>query len=233
MQKLSALSVFFPAYNEEPNIGATVSKAAAFLPKVARTWEIIVVNDGSKDKTGEIVKNLAGKDKRIRLITHSPNRGYGEALKSGLYRAKYDLIAFTDADGQFDITELAKLVAKIGKADLVAGYRIERQDPFVRKLFGWGWTKLANLLLGINVRDVDCGFKLLKKEIIKKIPRLESVRGGMISPELLAKAKKSGFKIAEVGVHHYPRAKGKQTGADIKVIFRSFADLGKLWWQLK
>jgi glycosyltransferase involved in cell wall biosynthesis len=233
MAKVPALSVFFPAYNEEANVATTVTKAAAFLPQVADKWEIIVIDDGSKDKTGAIVKSLAKKDPRIRLITHSPNRGYGEALKSGLYGAKYDLIAFTDADGQFDIRELGGLIAKIDGADLVAGYRIVRQDSPIRKLFGWGWTKLANLLLGINVRDVDCGFKLLKKEVIERIPRLESVRGGMISPELLAKTKKAGFKIAEVGVHHFPRREGKSTGSDLKVIFKSFADLGKLWWSLK
>ena len=233
MSKVSELSVFFPAYNEEANIETTIKKAAAFLPQVAKKWEIIVIDDGSKDKTGTIVKKLAAKDKRIKLITHSPNRGYGEALKSGLYGSRYGLIAFTDSDGQFDITELNNLLANLDQADLVAGYRIERQDSLIRKLFGRGWTLLANLLLGINVRDVDCGFKLLKKEVIKKIPKLESVRGGMISPELLAKTKKAGFKIVEVGVHHYPRKEGKQTGADLKVILKSFADLGKLWWSLK
>lgn len=233
MPKVSELSVFFPAYNEEANIETTIKKAVAFLPQAAKKWEIIVIDDGSKDKTGTIVKKLAAKDKRIKLITHTPNRGYGEALKSGLYNSRYDLIAFTDSDGQFDITELNNLLANLDQADLVAGYRIERQDSLIRKLFGRGWTLLANLLLGINVRDVDCGFKLLKKEVIKKIPKLESVRGGMISPELLAKTKKAGFKIVEVGVHHYPRKEGKQTGADLKVILKSFADLGKLWWSLK
>jgi len=115
----------------------------------------------------------------------------------------------------------------------VAGYRIDRRDSPVRKLFGFGWTFLANLLLGIGVRDVDCGFKLIRKKVIENIPALQSARGGMISPELLGRARKAGFKIAEVGVHHYPRKEGKQTGANLKVIFKSFVDLGKLWWQLK
>jgi len=115
----------------------------------------------------------------------------------------------------------------------VAGYRIDRRDSPVRKLFGFGWTFLANLLLGIGVRDVDCGFKLIRKKVIENIPALESTRGGMISPELLGQARKAGFKIAEVGVHHYPRKEGKQTGANLKVIFRSFLDLGRLWWELK
>jgi glycosyltransferase involved in cell wall biosynthesis len=231
--KQEELSVFFPAYNEAANIGTTVKKALKALPKVAKKWEVIVIDDGSKDKTGEIVKQLAKKEKRIRLITHSPNKGYGEALKSGYYNARYQLIAMTDADGQFDLKEIDKLLAKIDQAEVVWGFRINRQDSALRKFFGWGWTFLANLLLGIKVKDVDCGFKLVKKQVIKKIPKLTSTRGGMISPELLGKAKKAGFKITEVGVHHYPRKEGHQTGADINVIVNSFLDLAKLWWQLR
>jgi len=231
--KISELSVFFPAYNEEANIKNTVVKAVSTLKKLADKWEIIVIDDGSKDKTGEIVKQLAKTEKRIRLITHSPNQGYGAAIKTGLYNSKYNFIFFTDADGQFDFKEIAYLLPLITEADIVAGYRINRQDPIARKIFGFGWTTIANLFLGIGVRDVDCAFKLIKKDVVKQIPKLQSNRGGMISPELLARARKAGFNIAEVGVHHYPRKEGKQTGANLKVIFKSFVDLGKLWWQIK
>jgi glycosyltransferase involved in cell wall biosynthesis len=231
--KVDELTVFFPAYNEEANIESTVTKAVKVLNEVAKKWEIIVINDGSTDKTGEVVDRLKKQDKRIKVITHSPNKGYGEALKSGFYNARYPLIAMTDADGQFDFKEIKKFLAKIKQVDLVWGYRIDRQDPPIRKLFGWGWTMLANLMLGTKVRDVDCSFRLVKKEVINKIPRLESTRGGMISPELLAKAKKAGFKIVEVGVRHYPRKEGHQTGADFGVIFQSFVDLGKLWWKVR
>jgi glycosyltransferase involved in cell wall biosynthesis len=233
MDKLKELSLFFPAYNEEANLENTVEKAIPVLKKVAQKYELIIVNDGSKDKTGEIAEKLAQKYPFIKIITHFPNQGYGAALRSGFYNSQYDWIVTVDSDGQFDFAEVEKLIEKAKQADVVIGYRLNRQDPFVRKVFGWGWTLLANLLLGIKVRDVDCAFKLVNKKVIEKVPKLESTRGGMISPELLGKAKKAGFKVVEVGVHHYPRKEGKQTGANLKVIFKSFVDLGKLWWRLR
>ena len=231
--KIEKLSVFFPAYNEEANIEKTVVDAKKVLERIADKWEIIVVNDGSADKTLKIAKGLSEKDKRIKVVNHKENKGYGEALKSGFYSSKYPWIVTTDADGQFDFSEVTKLYKKTDKAQVVIGYRLDRKDPAIRLFFGWGWTLLANLLLGINVKDVDCSFKLVKKEVIDKIPRLESTRGGMISPELLAKAKKEGFTIDQVGVHHYARLAGHQTGADINVILKSFIDLIKLWKEIR
>lgn len=231
--RLNELSVFFPAYNEEGNIENTVKKALKILPKIAKEYEVIVVDDGSKDKTGEIADRLAKEVKEIKVVHHRSNRGYGEALKSGYYNAKYGWIACTDADGQFDFSEITKLLEKTKSCEVIVGYRMDRQDSLLRKFNGWGWTMLVNFLLDLDVRDVDCSFKLVKKDVIKKIPRLESTRGGMISPELLAKAGKAGFKICEVGVHHYPRGAGEQTGANFRVIVRSFVDLFKLWRKLK
>lgn len=233
MEKLTELSLFFPAYNEEANLKETVEKAIPVLSKVANKFELIIVDDGSKDRTGEIADKLAKKYSFIRVIHHRSNRGYGEALKSGFYSAKYEWIVFTDSDGQLDFSEVAKLIEVKNDVDIVVGYRLDRQDSLVRKLFGTGWTMLANLLLGTKVRDVDCAFKLINKKVIETIPRLESTRGGMISPELLGRAIKAGFKIKEVGVHHFSRTKGKQSGAELKVILKSFIDLGKLWWQIK
>ncbi len=233
MDKLKELSLFLPVYNEEANLEKTVESAIPVLKKVAQKYEIVIVNDGSKDRSGEIAEKLAKKYSFIKIITHSPNLGYGAALKSGFYNSRYKWITVIDADGQFDFSEVARLIEKSAEAEVVIGYRINRQDPFKRKLFGWGWTLLARLLLGIKVRDVDCAFKLIRKQVIETIPHLESTRGGMISPELLAKAQKAGFKIAEVGVHHYPRGGGKQTGSELKVIFKSFFELGKLWWQIR
>ena len=233
MQRVKEFSVFFPAYNEEANLESTVKKARDVLLKIAEEWEIIIVNDGSKDDTLKIADSLSNFDKRIKIINHEVNKGYGEALKSGFYSAKYPLIATTDADGQFDFSEITKLLEKINQADVVIGYRMDRKDPFFRKFFGWGWTFLANIMLGIRVKDVDCSFKLVKKEVIDRIPKLQSARGGMISPELLAKAKKYGFKIDQVGVHHFERRKGHQTGADMNVIIKSFSDLFSLWLQLR
>lgn len=232
--KISSLSVFFPAFNEEKNIKSTVEESLIVLKNLKlKDYEVVVVNDGSKDRTAEIVKKIIEKDKHVRLIDHEKNGGYGEALKTGFYNARYPWIVCTDSDGQFNFAEVEKLLEKTDKAEVVIGYRMNRNDPPVRVMMGWMWTLLSNIILGIGVKDVDCAFKLVKREVIETIPRLQSTRGGMISPELLAKAKKSGFKISEVGVHHYPRTEGKQTGADLKVMIRSFADLFKLWWKIR
>ncbi len=234
--KVNSLSVFFPAYNEEANIENTVTKALSILPGVAHQWEIIVVDDGSSDRTGPIVEAMAEKEERIRLITHERNRGYGGALKSGLYNARYELIAFTDADGQFDLSEIVNFLETKEKtgADLVIGYYLKRQVPFYRilgsKLL---WEPSVYLLFGLHVRDIDCGFKLIDRKVAEEITDLESERGPFISSEFLIKAKKAGFKIVEIGVHHYPREGGKATGASLKVIVSGFKDLFGLWRKLR
>lgn len=232
--KIDSLSVFFPAFNEEKNITTTVEKALVVLKKLPlKNYEIIIVVDGSTDSTLKMAQLLAEKNSRVRLIIHPKNKGYGEALKSGFYNSKYPWIVFTDADGQFNFSEITNLIDKADQADIVAGFRINRQDSWQRKIFGSLWTLLTNILLGIGVRDVDCAFKLINKKVINTIPKLKSTRGAMISPELLARAHKGGFKIIEVGVHHYPRTSGQQSGANMKVVLKSFIDLGKLWWTLQ
>lgn len=235
MKKLRQLSVFFPAYNEEANIAATVTKAAVILPKVARKWEILVVNDGSKDKTGQRVTELTKKIKNLRMITHQSNQGYGAALQTGLYQTKYDWVAFTDADGQFDFSEITKFITRQqrAKADLVIGYYLERQVPFYRLWGSWLWELAVWLFFGLKVRDIDCAFKLINRSVIEKIPKLESQRGPFISSELLIKAKKAGFKFSQVGVHHYPRTAGAATGASLKVILSGLKDLICLRQKLK
>ena len=230
---IEELSVFFPCYNEEKNITNTVNKAITELKKIARKWEIILVNDGSKDNTENVLNNLKKQysTEDITIINHSPNRGYGAALKSGLYNSKYAWIAFTDADGQFDFSEISKFIKKQQetKSDLVIGYYLARQvSPlviFTSKI----WELCVFLLFGLHVKDIDCAFKLFAKKVVDTIPKLEAERGAFISSEFLIKAKKAGFKIAEVGVHHYPRKEGKATGRQLKVIIKSFTDLFKLW----
>jgi glycosyltransferase involved in cell wall biosynthesis len=228
--KIKELSVFFPAYNEEANIHQTVEKAIEVLKKIAKKWEIIVIDDGSKDKTGAIVKRLIKKEPRIRLITHTPNRGYGAALKSGFYNSQYEWIAFTDADGQFDFSEITKFFEKQKQtgADLVIGYYLKRAVHFYRILGSKLWELAVFLLFGLKVKDIDCGFKLIRKKVIEEIPPLEAERGPFISSELLIKAKKKGFKIVQLGVHHYPRRAGKATGASLKVILSGLKDLIRL-----
>ena len=234
-KKLPQLSVFFPCYNEAKNLKNTVDKALPIIKKIAQKWEIIIVNDGSKDNTGKIalaIKKLYPKN--ISIVTHSPNRGYGAAFKSGFYNAKYDWIAFTDADGQFDFADIKKLIQTQTKtkADLVIGYYLGRKVPFYRI---WGsklWQLAVFILFGLKVRDIDCGFKLVNKKVIDTIPRLEAERGPFISSEFLIKAKKTKFKIVEVGVHHYSRQAGEATGAALNVIIAGFKDLFRLWYKI-
>ncbi len=231
---VDSLSVFMPAYNEEKNVGKTVEQVLEVLESLnLKKYEVIVVNDGSLDGTARVVEEWEKKDNHVRLINHDKNRGYGEAVKTGFYAAKYDYLVFIDSDGQFDFSDITKLIDKIDQADIVVGYRVNRQDSFMRILNGWGWTQLSNILFGLNVTDVDCAFKLFKRKVVETIPHLQSTRGAMINPETLAKSKKAGFKIVEVGVRHFPRKEGKQTGANFKVIFASFMDLIKFWWVLR
>ncbi len=233
--QISELSVFFPTYNEEKNIANTVDKAAAILKKIAAKWEIIIVNDGSKDKTAEVAAVLRKKyAPNLRVITHNPNRGYGGALQSGLYGAKYNWISFTDSDGQFDFSEITKLIDKQQQtgADIVAGYYLKRQVPQMVIFTSKIWELIVFILFGLKIRDIDCAFKLISKKVIETIPKLESERGAFITSELLIKAKKAGFKITQLGVHHYARTEGQATGRQLKVILKSFSDLFKLWFKL-
>jgi len=230
---INELSVFFPAYNEEGNIKKTVEDAKRVLLKVAKKWEIIIVNDGSKDKTLQISEGLSEKDSRIKVV-NQPNKGYGGAVKTGLYDCQYEWITFTDSDGQFDFSEIANFIEeqKITKADLVIGYYKKRQVSKFKIYTSKLWEVAVFILFGLHVTDIDCGFKLISKKVIDKIPPLESERGAFISSEFLIKAKKAGFKIVEIPVTHYPRIKGSGTGRNINVIIKSFVDLGKLWIKL-
>jgi glycosyltransferase involved in cell wall biosynthesis len=157
--------------------------------------------------------------------------GYGAALQSGIRAAKKELVFFTDGDGQFDIGEIKLLLPLIKQNDVVCGYRLDRKDPLMRKLNGWMWTRLVNLLFGMHIRDIDCAFKLLRTEIFEGM-KLSSA-GALISAEILARATRHGFRVAEVGVHHYPRTAGKQTGANLKVILRAFKELFKLYNRIR
>lgn len=232
MTKLNQLSVFFPAYNEEENIENTVKKALKVIPKVASKYEVIIVDDGSKDKTGEIVDRLAKKIKEVKVIHHRSNQGYGGALKTGFKTAKYDWVFFSDSDGQFDFGEIKKFLPHTQSADLILGYRMKRADNLARKTFTFGWSLLARLLFGLNVKDYSCGFKLVKKKAYEDVlPLVGEEKVTQI--EWLVKAKKLGYKFAELGVHHYPREFGHQTGADLKVVTRSLVDLLKLWSLLR
>jgi glycosyltransferase involved in cell wall biosynthesis len=229
--ELKSLSVFMPAFNEEDSIASTVEGVVKVLKTMNLDWEVLVVDDGSKDKTAEVVKGLEKKFPGVKLVSHPKNKGYGHALKTGFASAKYPWVAFVDSDGQFDFAEIKKLAAKTGEADVILGYRLNRADPFQRRIFTWGWKMLAMILLGLNVRDYSCGFKLIKKKVIEDISPIESEEK-VTQIEMLIKAKKRGYKFAEVGVHHYARTAGVPTGANLSVVLTSFNDMLKLWKKL-
>lgn len=232
--KVPELSVFFPCYNEEKNLKRTVDLAVKVLQKVARKWEILIIDDGSKDRSPEIARSLKKKyAPNLRIITHKPNRGYGAAFKSGLYHARYDWIAFTDSDGQFDFSEISQFIdtQKKTQADLVIGYYLKRQVSRTVILTSKIWEIIVFILFGLKVRDIDCGFKLIRKKVVDTVPQLQSERGAFISSEFLIKAKQAGFRIVEIPVHHYPRSAGQATGRKLNVILKSFSDLFKLWYQ--
>jgi glycosyltransferase involved in cell wall biosynthesis len=230
--KKPSISVFFPAYNEEANIGALCLKTASVLKGIAGQWEVIAVNDGSKDRTAQVVQALTKKDKRIRVVSHAKNAGYGAAVKTGFASAKNDWIFFTDGDGQFNVEEMARFIPHLKDHDLVVGYRIKRADPFMRKANAFAWGTLVRTLFGLKgVRDIDCAFKFIRRDVFKVV-KLETT-GAMISTELLVKSTKNGFRLMELGVGHYPRRAGVQTGAKLSVIARAFKELFSYYfkWQ--
>lgn len=232
---LSELSLFLPCYNEEKNLKNTVDKTLPILKKVAKKWELIIVNDGSKDKTGIIAKSIQETDPdHIKIVTHNPNRGYGAALKSGFYGAKYQWIVFIDSDGQFDFSEINKFIEQQQKtkADLIIGHYLVRQVSRTAILTSKIWELIVFILFGLRVTDIDCAFKLVNKKVIDTIPKLEAERGAFISSEFLIKSKRAGFKMAEVGIHHYPRTEGYSTARQLKVIIKSFTDLFRLWYTI-
>lgn len=230
--KINSLSVFFPAFNEQQNIESTVKQAIKVLEELKLSnYEVLVVNDGSIDNTGKIVEKLAKENRHIRLINHSKNLGYGHALKTGFENSKFEWVAFADSDGQFDFSEINKLLEYTDQADYILGYRIHRADPFIRSAGTFVWTLMAKALLGLPARDYSCGFKLIKKSAFDAILPLQA--GEKVTQiEMLVKAKRKGFRFAEVPVHHFPRRFGQQTGANLKVVLKSYADLLRLWQTL-
>jgi putative flippase GtrA len=219
----SSLSVVLPAYNEEQVIASTISGVLDVLSRWRLNFEVLVINDGSTDRTGAIAAAQALAHHQVRLITHPTNQGYGAALASGFAAATKNLTLFMDSDGQFDIRDLQRFFPFINGYDAVIGYRIDRQDSWMRKLNAWGWKCLIGWVLGIHVRDVDCAFKLLHTEFLHEHP-LET-RGAMINAELLYRLRRAGCSCQEIGVHHLPRRGGRATGARPGVILRALCEL--------
>jgi glycosyltransferase involved in cell wall biosynthesis len=225
------LSYFFPAHNEEANVRGLVEEALETLPRLAEAFEIIVVDDGSRDATGAIADELAAAHPDVvRAVHHPTNRGYGAALLSGFRAARHELVAFTDGDRQFRVEDVGRLTERLAAADapdVVAGYRIKRADPLIRTLYAKAYRLANRVFFGLRVRDVDCACKLFRREALEGLA-VES-GGAFFSAELLTKLEAAGRTVVEVGVPHHPRTAGSPTGAKPSVVLRAVRD----FWLLR
>jgi glycosyltransferase involved in cell wall biosynthesis len=233
--RVPELSYFFPAHNEAANLGGLVAEALETLPRLAERFEILIVDDGSKDATPGMADALAASHPEVRAVHHPVNLGYGAALRSGFAASRYDLIAFTDGDRQFHVEDLGRLIDLLGTStpdeagavDVVVGYRIKRADPLVRTLYARAYRLANRIFFGLTVRDVDCACKLFRRGALEGI-KVES-GGAFFSAELLIKLRASGRRIGQIGVPHYPRTAGSPTGAKPQVVFRAVRD----FWLLR
>jgi glycosyltransferase involved in cell wall biosynthesis len=229
-KKKIGISCVFPAYNEEKNIENAIKKAVKVFEQFGLDYEIIVVDDGSEDRTSEMTLSLAKKNKKIQLIKHSRNLGYADALKTGFKSASKDYVFYTDADNQFDLKDIGKALPLMKDADIVVGYRVRRADNFVRKIGSFGYNLLARKLLKLEVKDIDCAFKLFRQEVFDKI-EIET-KAWLVDTEILAKAKNKNMIVKEIGVKHLPREQGKVTVKPGDIV-RSFKGLLNLKRKLR
>jgi glycosyltransferase involved in cell wall biosynthesis len=224
------LSFFFPAFNEEENVAETVRRALDEIgPLVGGSIEVLVVDDGSTDRTPELADALAAADPRVR-VHHQENRGYGGALRAGFANSRGELIGFSDGDLQFDLSEMSRLLTRLEDAarpvDAVIGYRIKRRDPAHRIFIAKTYNAIVSVLFRLRVRDIDCAMKLFRREVFDGLPL--TTDSPFLSAELLIKLRARGERLAQVGVNHYPRAAGTNTGASFRKILRTFRDIGRL-----
>lgn len=224
------LTFFFPAYNEEENVERTVQLALEKIGPLVGSIEVLIVDDGSTDRTPGLADALAAADPRVR-VHHQPNRGYGGALRSGFAEARGELIAFSDGDLQFDLAELGLLLERLDATDrpavdAVIGWRIRRRDPWHRIFIAKTYNAIASVVFGLRVRDIDCAMKLFRREVFDGLPL--DAESPFLSAELLIKLRARGTRIAQVGVHHFPRAAGSNTGASFRKILRTLRDIARL-----
>lgn len=227
--RLGELSYFFPAHNEAANLRGLVEEALATLPGLAETFEIVIVDDGSKDETPRLADELAAAHPQVRAVHHPSNLGYGAALRSGFAAARYANLAFTDGDRQFKVVDLGRLIERLeaGDVDAVAGYRIRRADSLARTVYARLYRLANRIFFGLTIKDVDCACKLFTRASLEGV-NVES-GGAFFSAELLIKLRARGRRIAEVGVPHYPRTAGSPTGARPQVVLRAVRD----FWALR
>lgn len=225
-----SLSLVLPAHNEVDNIEFVIRHAIEVLPTFAEEFEIIPVNDGSKDATGRIIDHLASEDSRIRPVHHAVNRGYGAALISGFSASRMDYVMFMDADRQFDIADIQRLAPFVGHLDIVAGFRMERNDPLIRRINAEVFNVVVRILFGVHLRDLDCAFKIFRGDQLRSLELTTS--GALINAEMQAKLRRQGASLIQVGVPHYPRVAGNPTGGNIRVILRAMRETIQLWWRM-
>jgi glycosyltransferase involved in cell wall biosynthesis len=217
------ISAVLPAYNEEANLERVVARTAEALAASTTGFEIIVVDDGSQDGSAALLDRLKIVYPGLRVVRHPHNRGYGAAVRSGFQAARLPWVFMMDADNQFDPADLRSLLCHAGDADIVTGYRRQRRDPLPRRLNAWAFFSLVRLLFGRQVRDVNCAFKLLRRDILSRMDLRSN--GALINTEVFVLARRQHARIVEVPVNHYPRTSGKQTGADPRVVLRAFREL--------
>ena len=224
-----SISAFFPVYNDWGTIPSMTLLLNSVLEKVAEEYEIILVDDGSRQLTKDVLSELTKKIGKLRLITHEENRGYGGALKSGFYNARYDLVFYTDGDAQYNPLELTLLLDRFDDGvDIVNGYKISRSDPVYRKVLGKIYHYITRLMFGFKIRDVDCDFRLIRRSIFDDL-KLE-YNSGVICVEMIARMTKRGYRFEEVPVHHYYRVSGKSEFFNFKRLFVVLRNLIKLWY---
>jgi glycosyltransferase involved in cell wall biosynthesis len=232
IHKLSSLTAFFPAFNDGPSLPGLIASTFAVLPQIAETFEVIVVNDGSRDNTAAVLAELEARfGPRLRVIEHATNRGYGGALRSGLEAARYDFVFYTDGDGQYDVGELPLLVREMRSGvGLVNGYKLQRRDPWHRICIGWLYNRFARALFGIRLRDIDCDFRLMRREILEELHLVSDT--GTICVELVRGIELNACQVVEVGVHHYPRTHGRSQFFRIRSLLKTLRQLIQLYWRL-
>jgi hypothetical protein len=220
---LPGVSIVLPCFDEEENVADAVHAAVLAGRRAAVDHEVIVVDDGSRDRTLEIALALRAQNPAVRVIEHPVNLGYGAALRSGIAAASQPWILLTDADLQFDLTQLEDFLPFAEDHDLILGWRVERMDPLGRRVAAAMWNRLVDLVFGLPVRDVDCAFKLVRSELVKDMPLDAS--GAMISTELIVRCLAQGARLKQIGVRHRPRQAGSQSGTSPRVVARAFREL--------